>query len=50
MTTKAILLVEDSAADVYLVQRAVAECGQDLQLWTMATGQRPLRFCAKPTL
>ncbi len=47
MTTKAILLVEDSAADVYLVQRAVAECGQDLQLWTMPDGAEALTFLRK---
>jgi hypothetical protein len=30
MTTKTMLLVEDSAADVYLIQRAVKDCGQHI--------------------
>jgi two-component system, chemotaxis family, response regulator Rcp1 len=47
MTAKAILLVEDSAADVYLMQRAVAECGRDLHLWTMPDGLEDLAFLRK---
>ena len=38
MTAKAMLLVEDSVADTYLIQRAVKDCGPDLQLWTISTG------------
>ena len=35
MTAKSILLVEDSASDIYLTQQAVAECDRNIQLWTM---------------
>ena len=44
MTTKFILVVEDSAADVDLIQRAVKACGQDLQLWSMIDGAEALQF------
>ena len=44
MTANAILLVEDSVADVYLIQRAVNDCGQDIHLWTMADGAEALQF------
>ena len=47
MTAKTILLVEDSAADAYLIQRAVKDCGQDIQLWTMADGAEALQFLGK---
>jgi CheY-like chemotaxis protein len=47
MTAKAILLVEDSAADVYLIQRAVAEYDRDLHLWTMPDGPEALTFLRK---
>ena len=47
MTAKAILLVEDSMADAYLIQRAVKDCGPDLQLWTMSDGVEVLRFLRK---
>jgi CheY-like chemotaxis protein len=47
MTTKIILLVEDNPADVYLLRRAVAECGQDLQLWVVADGPEALAFLRK---
>lgn len=47
MTAKAILLVEDSAADVYLIQRAVTDCGRNLQLWTMPDGPEALTFLRK---
>jgi two-component system, chemotaxis family, response regulator Rcp1 len=47
MTTKSILLVEDSTADAYLIQRAVKACGSDLQLWTMADGVEALQFLRK---
>ena len=45
--TQAILLVEDSSADVYLIRRAVEECGRDLQLWIMADGPEALMFLRK---
>ena len=44
MAANAILLVEDSAADVYLIQRAVNDCDQDIRLWTMADGAEALQF------
>jgi len=47
MTAKAILLVEDSVADAYLIQRAVTDCGRDLQLWTMPDGPEALTFLCK---
>jgi two-component system, response regulator len=47
MTAKAILLVEDSTADAYLIQRAVKDCGRDLQLWTMPDGVEALAFLCK---
>ena len=45
--TQAILLVEDSSADVYLIQRAAAECGRNLHLWTMQDGAEALMFLRK---
>ena len=47
MTAKAILLVEDSAADVYLIQRAAEECDRNIQLWTMGDGPEALAFLRK---
>jgi len=47
MTAKAILLVEDSTADVYLIQRAAQECGRSIQLWTMTDGPEALAFLRK---
>jgi chemotaxis family two-component system response regulator Rcp1 len=47
MIAKTILLVEDSAADAYLIQRAVKDCGRDLQLWTMPDGVEALAFLRK---
>ena len=47
MTAKAMLLVEDSVADAYLIQRAVKDCGPDLQLWTISDGVEALRFLRK---
>ena len=45
--TKTILLIEDSSADTYLIQRATAECGRNIQLWTMADGPEALTFLRK---
>jgi CheY-like chemotaxis protein len=45
--TSAILLVEDSSADIYLIQRAVEECGTDLRLWVMPDGPEALMFLRK---
>lgn len=46
-TTRAILLVEDNPADIYLIQRAVAECGSDLQLFIVPDGGEALAFLRK---
>ena len=45
--TKTILLVEDNTADAYLIQRAVKDCGHDLQLWVMPNGPEALIFLRK---
>jgi CheY-like chemotaxis protein len=45
--TSAILLVEDSSADIYLIQRAVGECGTNLRLWVMPDGPEALMFLRK---
>src|SRR5262245_45449976 len=50
MTTPAtttVLLVEDNAADSYLTQLAVKECGQDLQPRVVTDGVEALRFLRK---
>ncbi|HEV8711633.1 MAG TPA: response regulator [Candidatus Binatia bacterium] len=46
-TTRTILLVEDNPADIYLVQRAVAQCGSDLQLFIVPDGGEALAFLRK---
>src|ERR671914_1849224 len=47
MTVNAILLIEDSSADAYLIQRAAEECGRNIQLWTIADGPEALAFLRK---
>jgi two-component system, chemotaxis family, response regulator Rcp1 len=47
MPATSILLVEDSAADIYLMQRAVAEWGTHLRLWVMPDGPEALMFLRK---
>jgi CheY-like chemotaxis protein len=47
MTTKAILLIEDSAADASLIQRAAQECDRNIELWTMTDGLEALAFLRK---
>jgi two-component system, chemotaxis family, response regulator Rcp1 len=39
-----ILLVEDNPADVYLIQKAFAECGPNFRLWFVPNGQDALGF------
>ena len=46
-TTREILLVEDNPADVYLIQRAVADCGSDIHLSVMPDGGEALAFLRK---
>jgi len=41
---KAILLVEDNPADVYLIQKAVEECGDDIRVSVIPNGQDALAF------
>ena len=41
---KEVLLVEDNPADVYLIQRAVADCGSDIHLSVMPDGGEALAF------
>jgi CheY-like chemotaxis protein len=47
MPTTSLLLVEDSAADIYLMQRAVEECDRNLRLWVMPDGPEALMFLRK---
>ena len=42
-----ILLVEDNPADVYLIRRAVEECGRDIQLFVVPDGGEALGFLRK---
>jgi CheY-like chemotaxis protein len=47
MATKTVLLVEDSAADAYLIQRAAEECDPNIQLRTLPDGVEVLHFLCK---
>ena len=44
---KEVLLVEDNPADVYLIQRAVADCGSDIHLSVLPDGVEALAFLRK---
>jgi CheY-like chemotaxis protein len=46
-TTKEVLLVEDNPADIYLIQTAVAECGNEIRLWLVTNGRDALTFLRK---
>ena len=46
-TTTDVLLVEDSPADIYLIQRAVAEWGPNVRLWLVTNGLDALTFLRK---
>ena len=46
-TLKTVLLVEDNPADIYLIQAAVAEYGNDLRLWLVTNGLDALTFLRK---
>jgi len=39
-----VLLVEDNPADIYLVQRALQDCGSHLRLWLVSRGSDALAF------
>jgi two-component system response regulator len=41
---KEVLLVEDNPADVYLIQRAVADCGNDIHVSVVPDGGEALTF------
>ena len=45
--TRAILLVEDSPTDVYLIQRAVKEYNSNIQLSVVPDGDKALAFLRK---
>ena len=47
MPARVILLVEDSAADAYLIERAAEECGRKVELWTLPDGPEALAFLRK---
>ena len=47
MPARVILLVENSAADAYLIERAAEECGRNIQLWTLPDGPEALAFLRK---
>jgi CheY-like chemotaxis protein len=47
LPAKAILLVEDKAADASLIQRAAHAWGRNLHLWTMADGPEALMSLRK---
>ena len=42
-----VLLVEDDPADIYVIQRIVADFGQDLHLWVIPDGVEALLFLNK---
>ena len=44
---RTILLVEDNPADVYLIRRAVEECGSDIHLFVVPDGGEALSFLQK---
>jgi chemotaxis family two-component system response regulator Rcp1 len=47
LTTKSVLIIEDNSADAYLIQRAVEDCGIDLQFWVVPDGPEALTFLRK---
>ena len=47
LTTTDVLLVEDSPADIYLIQRAVTEWGHNIRLWLVTNGLDALTFLRK---
>jgi two-component system, chemotaxis family, response regulator Rcp1 len=47
LPTTDVLLVEDSPADIYLIQRAVAEWGHNIRLWLVTNGLDALTFLRK---
>lgn len=39
-----VLLIEDNAADIYLIQRAIADCSPHIRLWLVSTGTEAMAF------
>jgi chemotaxis family two-component system response regulator Rcp1 len=39
-----VLLVEDDPADIYLIQRAIADCSPDIRTWLVSRGSNVLPF------
>jgi CheY-like chemotaxis protein len=44
---KEVFLVEDSAADVYLIRETVAGCSKDIRVWLVDDGVAALAFLRK---
>jgi len=44
LAARAILLVEDNPADIYLIQTALQECGGDIHLSIVPNGRHALAF------
>jgi two-component system response regulator len=42
--TQDVLLVEDDPADIYLIQRAIADCSPDIRMWLVSRGSDALPF------
>ena len=42
-----VLLIEDDPVDIYVIQRIVADCEQDLHLWVIPDGVEALLFLRK---
>ena len=42
-----VLLIEDDPVDIYVIERIVADYGQELHLWVMPDGMEALQFLRK---
>ena len=47
LAARELLLVEDNPADVYLIQKALAECGNEIHLSVVPNGREALAFLRK---
>ena len=50
LAARELLLVEDNPADVYLIQKALAECGNEIHLSVVPNGREALAFLRKDPL
>jgi hypothetical protein len=50
MPATAVLLVEDSAADASLIQRAAQECDRNIELWTMTDASLLFRLHSRASV